>query len=123
MQKESLKYSHELNEYKNVFNRVLSGPVLSDIVASICEFSQKLNQNSVPEFIYGMLIRITQFFCGENVHFLVASHMNLIRLRIVKALKECNLEVLKIGVANDNLVQRLILVTHSNDYQVNFIKF
>lgn len=110
----------ELKDYRVKFNRVLSGPILSEIVNIICDFSLKLNENPIPEFVYGMLIRITQMFCGEHVHINVANHLNLIRLRIVKALRECDVEVLKIGVVNDILIQRLILVTHSNDYQVIF---
>lgn len=118
MKPKSENYLRELADYRIMFNRVLSGPVLSEIVNIICDFSQKLNENPIPVFVYGMLIRITQMFCGENIHFSLANHINLIRLRIVKALKECNIEVLKIGVMNDALIQRLVLVTHSNDYQV-----
>ncbi|CAD5213155.1 unnamed protein product [Bursaphelenchus okinawaensis] len=95
--------------------RALQSSNLSDQLSAIAECPKAIRENPFPLFVNALLLRLADAFNGEKL--VKMDHpLNLIRLRIVKLLKECGVD-LAVVFSRDEIVRKVMKVSHSNDYK------
>lgn len=82
-------------------------------MSAIAQCAKAIRDNPFPTSVNTILLRLVDIFQGDKQK--MEQSLNLIRLRIVKLLKECNLDL---SSAQDEPIVRCIMkVSHSNDYK------
>jgi hypothetical protein len=66
--------------------------------------------------VNALLLRLAEAFQGDKLVKMEQS-LNLIRLRIVKLLKECQMDFSSSSISSDEIVRRMMKVSHNNDYK------
>jgi hypothetical protein len=87
---------------------------LDEYLAAIALCGRAIRENPFPVFINALLTRLADLFQGDKLK--IDQSSNLIRLRIVKLLKECESD-LSSAVSSEEIVRRIMKVSHSNDYK------
>lgn len=88
---------------------------MAEHLAVVAQCSKAIRENPFPVFVNALLVRLADAFNGEKLT-KMEYPLNLIRLRIVKLLKECGLD-LGVACSSDEVVRRVMKVSHSNDYK------
>lgn len=101
-----------LNNNKHIFT-ALQSQSLNEQLCTIAQCASAIRQNPFPLFVNALLVRLADVFNGEKLT-KIDCNLNLIRLRIVKLLKECGTDL---TFANDEMIRRAMKVSHSNDYK------
>ncbi|KAI6183873.1 Integrator complex subunit 7 [Aphelenchoides bicaudatus] len=93
--------------------RGLQSNKIEDNLAAIAQCAKAIHDNPFPNSVNSILLRLVSIFQVDDTK---ADHSrNLIRLRIVKLVKECNLDLF--SVSDDPIVRCIMKVSHSNDYR------
>ncbi|KAH7726376.1 integrator complex subunit 7-like [Aphelenchoides avenae] len=88
----------------------LRSSTLAEQLATITNCVTYVNDNPFPLFVNTVLVRLAEAFQGD------AEFMNVVRLRIVRTVKECGSNI-RVAFSSDEIVRRIMKVSHSNDYK------
>lgn len=83
-------------------------------MTAIAQCGQAIRDNPFPSYVNSLLLRLADVFLGDKLK--LVQELNVIRLRIVKLLKECEAD-LAVASSSEDVVRRIMKVSHSNDYK------
>uniref|UniRef100_A0A914GU08 Integrator complex subunit 7 n=1 Tax=Globodera rostochiensis TaxID=31243 RepID=A0A914GU08_GLORO len=106
------KYSIQMK-----IERGLQSQNLADVLTTITDCAHYIREYPFPGFVHNIFFKLAQAFQGELFGRKFEQSLNIIRLRIVTAIRECSGSLLGVAIPSEDIVRCIMKVSHSNDYK------